>query len=195
MVLRLRQITSSCLLVFNSCLELLEREDFEKLNQITAADQEGNDDGVELLLHLRHVLRQSKDSQTLEGGISNSVLTDCETVAVGAVDVGQSAEGEVGRKHGLSFRFQKYLDAIKGSSEWEDAKARAVCCGWSVYHGPCLATLTDLSQPTATREPVCHQLLTHFLLKLPGRPAAPCGTERTRLVSTIRRRHPIFETY
>ncbi|KAK5165240.1 uncharacterized protein LTR77_009338 [Saxophila tyrrhenica] len=164
MVLRLRQITASVLLVFDSCLDLFEREDFEKLNQITASEIEGHDDGVALLLHLRHILRLSKSSEVIEGGISGSVMlqSEVEALPIGQIDFSGHSEGdETGGGHGLSFRFQKYLDKWKTTDAWEKCKDRAVCCGCrqppdnpyvtSCSHIYCLACLEDLTHLAARR--------------------------------------------
>lgn len=107
LILRLRQLTSSVLLVFDSCMDLLEREDLEKLNRIAAYELDHHDAGMDTLLHLRRVLRLSKKSENIEGGISGAVFTTSETLPMGVVDVGQRAEGETGGTHGLSFHFEK----------------------------------------------------------------------------------------
>jgi SNF2 family DNA or RNA helicase len=161
MVLRLRQICASVLLIFESCLPLLEREDFEKLNSITTGEDDMSEEGVALLLHLRNVLRNNNGADSIEGGITGSVLTENEAVATGVVDIDQNIEGESGGKHGTSYRFRKYLEAFRKSDGWEDVVAKTLCCGCrsppyepyvtSCSHIFCHGCLKDLQSLAARR--------------------------------------------
>ncbi|KAF2772880.1 P-loop containing nucleoside triphosphate hydrolase protein [Teratosphaeria nubilosa] len=57
MILRLRQLCSSLLLIQDTLADLLEVEDFEKLNRITEESEESTtDEGASLLIHLRTIL-------------------------------------------------------------------------------------------------------------------------------------------
>ncbi|KAK3684392.1 hypothetical protein LTR37_020327 [Vermiconidia calcicola] len=157
MILRLRQICAHPLLVFSSCLDLLEREDFEKLNAITASEDESTGEGASLLTHLRHVLKANADSETIEGGISSAVLTENSATFVDIDD----AQDDTGGNHGQSFKFRKYLDVYKHTDKWEEVKDKSQCCGCrklpedpyvtSCDHIYCLKCLIDLQHLSARR--------------------------------------------
>jgi hypothetical protein len=128
MILRLRQICGHILLVQGTVMDLLEREDFEKLNKITETEDEMSEEGADLLVHLRNVLKHNLGVKTIEGGIQGAVISENETVPVGVVDE-QNPEGQVGGKHGLSFRFRKYLDSLVNSEQWGVIAERTLCSG------------------------------------------------------------------
>ena len=161
MVLRLRQMTASVLLILDPCFPLLEREDFEKLNSITAHEDEAAGEGVQLLLHLRNVIKEGKNSESIEGGISASVLTENNAVNTGVIGFGPSQTGETGGRHGNSYRIRKYLDKFRETDTWEEAKERSQCVGCrsqpedpyvtSCSHIYCYTCLVDLQHLAAAR--------------------------------------------
>ncbi|KAK6392827.1 hypothetical protein LTR65_002908 [Meristemomyces frigidus] len=159
MILRLRQICSHILLVQGTVTDLLTREDFEKLNSLTASEEENSDEGASLLVHLRNVLKNNRGT-SVEGGLSGAVIAESEIVETDLVDVVDS-EGQTGGKHGLSYRFRKYLDSLVSSEHWEAITQRCLCTGCrqppkdphvtSCFHIYCYACLTDLQHFAARR--------------------------------------------
>lgn len=132
----------------------------ERLNVITANEDDMSEEGRDLLIHLRHVIAESRDAETIEGGISGSVLTENAQHATGVVDV-ERTEGETGGKHGTSFRFRKYLDTFRRSEGWTEVVERSKCngCGNPPYepyvtscsHIYCHGCLKDLMRLSSRR--------------------------------------------
>lgn len=160
MILRLRQLCSHPLLIQGSICDLLEREDFEKLNNITQGEEDSSEEGAALLVHLRNVLTSNVGVKQIEGGIGSGIVTENEALATGVVDIG-STTGETGRAHGVRFPFRKYLDHIKNSDAWDAIVDRTVCCGCcqqpedpyitSCFHIFCHSCLRDLQHLAARR--------------------------------------------
>ena len=110
--------------------KLLTDEDFEKLNAITADEDDSSDEGASLLVHLRNVLKRYAGSKTIEGGLQGAVITEHETIPMGAIEAEYlDPNGQVGGKHGLSFRFRKYLQKMGENEQWEVIRQRALCSG------------------------------------------------------------------
>ncbi|KAK5748859.1 hypothetical protein LTS12_021097 [Elasticomyces elasticus] len=160
MILRLRQICSHILLVQGPMCDLLEREDYEKLNSITQAEHEGNDEGANLLIHLRRVLKNNMSVKSIHGGMQGAVISEGESVPMDLIDA-EGAETETGGKHGLDFHFKKYLNSLAKSNQWESIKQRSICSGCkqppndpvvtSCFHIYCSTCLTDLQHYSARR--------------------------------------------
>ncbi|KAK3619865.1 hypothetical protein LTR56_023759 [Elasticomyces elasticus] len=160
MILRLRQICSHLLLVQGPMCDLLEREDYEKLNSITQAEHDGNDEGANLLIHLRRVLKSNMSVKSIHGGMQGAVISEGESVPMDLVDA-EGAETETGGKHGLDFHFKKYLNVLAKSNQWEAIKQRSICSGCkqppndpvvtSCFHIYCSTCLTDLQHYSARR--------------------------------------------
>ncbi|KAK5730743.1 hypothetical protein LTR15_000681 [Elasticomyces elasticus] len=160
MILRLRQICSHILLVQGPMCDLLEREDYEKLNSITQAEHEGNDEGANLLIHLRRVLKSNMSVKSIHGGMQGAVISEGESVPMDLIDA-EGAETETGGKHGLDFHFKKYLNVLAKSEAWESIKQRTICSGCkqppndpvvtSCFHIYCSTCLTDLQHYSARR--------------------------------------------
>ena len=158
MILRLRQLCSHVLLIQGTIVDLLEREDFEKLNTLTQQEEDYSEEGRALLIHLRNVLRDNKGVKTIEGGLGTSVLTQHESLPTGIVDIG-STDDSIGGKHGLSFRFRRYLTSLINSEQWDAIIQRTLCCGCrqppqdpsitSCFHIYCEACLRDLQHLAA----------------------------------------------
>lgn len=70
-------------------------------------------------------------------------------------------EGGTGEKHGIFFRFRKYLDTLLKSEHWEAIKQRTKCCACrqppkdpqvtSCFHIYCMPCLNDLQHVAASR--------------------------------------------
>lgn len=127
LILRLRQLCGHVLLLGGKLLEILVREDFEKLNRLANAEEEEvGDEGAALLVHLRTALSSKNNTISTVEGADGATLSETQIVATGTVDIG-NVEGEIGRGHGLSFRFSKYLRALAKSEHWQDVTDRMTC--------------------------------------------------------------------
>lgn len=163
LILRLRQLCAHPLMISDTCLDLLERSDYEQLNKITAAEENYTDEGAALLVHLRQVLRESLDKEN-DGDASRSAVVmqqnEGESFATGLVDV-YGDEEDVGNAFGLNYRFRRFLDDYKHSQHWETMVERMTCCGcrqkpfepWltSCLHIYCHACLMELSHYSAKK--------------------------------------------
>ena len=111
--------------------DLLEREDFEALNHLTADEEKLSTEGTSVLISLRNVLKvhnQVKNAQEHELG-ENVFETESRLIdLVNFADV----KGEHGRNHGLAFRFRRHLNTLRESKQWEALVARSTCCGCSL---------------------------------------------------------------
>ncbi|KAK5741929.1 hypothetical protein LTR17_003677 [Elasticomyces elasticus] len=160
MILRLRQICSHILLIQGPMCDLLEREDFEKLNSITQAEDEGNDEGANLLIHLRNVLKNNISVKAIHGGMQGAVISEGESVPMDLIDA-EGAKVKTGGKHGLDFHFKKYLQVLASGEHWEAIKERTICSGCkqppsnpvvtSCFHIYCDTCITDLQHYAARR--------------------------------------------
>lgn len=131
MITRLRQLTSHILLAQGTITDLLEREDFERLYKLSSNDL--SEESEALLTHLRVKLKDGAEKQvdSREGAM---ILTETETETVQTVpnyragyDVGAEA---IGKKHGLKYKFGRYLDDLLASEEsWDAITSRTLCCG------------------------------------------------------------------
>lgn len=141
-------------------VDLLEREDFEKLNKITESEEEMSEEGASLLVHLRNVLRSDKGVKSIDGGVSGAIISENSTVPTGLVDA-EDPLGQTGGKHGLSFRFRKYLNSLVSSEHWDAITQRCLCSGCrqvpsdpqvtSCFHIYCKTCLDDLAHLAARR--------------------------------------------
>lgn len=102
LILRLRQLCAHILMLGDSCLDLLERSDYEQLNKITESEGQMTDEGAMLLVHLRQVLRSSVDvKKDVDASLSTAVMQEQESeyFATGLVGIFGDEE-DVGKKHG-----------------------------------------------------------------------------------------------
>ncbi|KAK5160796.1 hypothetical protein LTS14_001809 [Recurvomyces mirabilis] len=163
MILRLRQICAHILLIQSTIQDLLTREDFEKLNSITCANEdEFSDDGALVLIHLRAILKKHKGARTVEGGLQGAVIGETETVPMDVLYAeNEDPSGLVGGKHGQSFRFRKYMRSLEAPEQWGAIKERSTCAGCrqapedaqltSCNHIYCKKCLQDLQHHAARR--------------------------------------------
>jgi SNF2 family DNA or RNA helicase len=134
MMLRLRQLCSHILLLQDTIIDLLTREDFEKLNSLCKRKVSA-DDGASILLHLRHVLANSLEASAEGGGTdtveagaaSATVIPVTETMPMGTTAFADAVEDAAGGKHGKSYNFSKYLRELAGSAAYSTIQARSTC--------------------------------------------------------------------
>jgi hypothetical protein len=126
MLLRLRQLTAHVLLVQGPIMDLLEREDFERLWTLSSDDL--SDESRQLLNHLREKLKANPNAKSLDAREGATIVTETETVPNHVLG---SEEGErgVGESHGLTYRFGRYLKKFLDSDSWEAIASRTLCCG------------------------------------------------------------------
>lgn len=117
MILRLRQLTAHCLIIQDTITDILEREDFEKLNNLVANEGEWDEEGKVLLMHLKQILAANRGRKNMKGS-GGTTLTENDVVATDLVDMESMEDAALGGKHGLSFRFKRYLDDLKKSEQW-----------------------------------------------------------------------------
>jgi SNF2 family DNA or RNA helicase len=129
LILRLRQLCAHSLMIGQTCLDLLEREDYERLNALTSSEDTITDDGAALLVHLRQVLRDSVNVKEVDA--TSSIFmnhNEREAYATGLVDV-YCDEEQIGNAFGLNFRFKRFLDDYKHSEHFDSMQERTTCCG------------------------------------------------------------------
>jgi hypothetical protein len=162
MVIRLRQMCAHVMIISNTCLDLLEREDFELLNTLTQNEDEQTEEGRSLLIHLKNVLRSEVGikNEVVEAGTGSTVMQENETLATGVVDW-QGHEENVGGNHGQNYRFRRHLEDFRHTDLWDEMAKRATCCGCrqqprdphitSCFHIYCHTCLKDLQHLAARR--------------------------------------------
>ncbi|KAI7223161.1 hypothetical protein KC333_g604 [Hortaea werneckii] len=160
LILRLRQLCSHPLLIQGPITDLLEREDFEKLNRITADEDDNQDQGASLLFHLRQVLKNNTGVNDLNSDLKGAIVSE-DRVAVVDVTNYDDITDQTGSKHGVKYKLQKYLNHLKSSDHWDAIKQRCLCTGCrqtpenpfvtSCFHIYCHSCLTDLQHMAARR--------------------------------------------
>jgi SNF2 family DNA or RNA helicase len=158
MLLRLRQLTSHVLLVQGTITDLLEREDFERLHKIAADDL--SEESEVLLTHLREKLKNSAGVPRVDGREGATIVTETETIPNHRTgyDAGLHA---LGGKHGLTYKFDRYLDELLNSESWEAIASRTLCCACrqppldpmvtTCFHVYCCSCLEDMQHSFARR--------------------------------------------
>lgn len=158
MLLRLRQLCSHILLIQGTMVDLLEREDFERLREISSEDL--NEESEALLAHLQQKMRNNTSVKEFEATDGNIVLTESETVPMHQIDV-NTGNADLGGSHGLSYNFGRYLQSLQESEAFEAICERTLCCGCrqppqdpqvtSCFHIYCHTCLMDLQSSFARR--------------------------------------------
>jgi len=126
MILRLRQLTAHVLLVQGTIMDLLEREDFERLWTISFDDL--SDESRALLIHLREKLKVNPHATSLDAREGATIVTETETVPNHALGF-EEGEQPVGESHGLTYKFGRYLKSLMDSDSFEAIASRTLCCG------------------------------------------------------------------
>lgn len=174
MLLRLRQICSHVLMIQGTIFDLLEREDFEELNHLTADEEKLSSEGASLIYALRKAAKAHVEAKA-EGDheIGQNVI-EMETTPIDVLPFGQ-IEGEYGQSHGLTYRFRKYLKTLRKSEQWDAIVERSLCCAchqkpydpyvtdcWHIY---CKEHLEDISRYAAMQgkdQAACTECGTYF---------------------------------
>lgn len=132
MITRLRQLCDHPLIIEDTLLELIERSDFEQLLKLSQSEEQMGDEGASTIVHLRRVLKANASNGIIKDGSKGAVIGEHETVATALVDINET-EGHTGGKHGLTFRFKRFLKNIMTDSgeAWDAIKQRSKClsCG------------------------------------------------------------------
>ena len=161
MVIRLRQMCAHILIISSTCLDLLEREDFELLNDLAQKEEDDDSDQASLLVHLKNVLRSEVGLQkeVIDASTGSTVLQQ-ETTATGTANY-QGHEESVGGSFGRTFRFQQYLDDFQHTDVYNAMGDRQACSGCrqkprdpvitSCFHIYCRTCIKDLQHDAARR--------------------------------------------
>lgn len=124
MLLRLRQICSHVLLIQGTILDLLEREDFEKLDGITRETGHSKEQ-KEVLEHLSLMLAAHIASSANQA--PDASARDVDAVPGGFNNIERTAPN-LGKKHGKTYDFHKYLDSAAQTGAMDAINARTKCC-------------------------------------------------------------------
>lgn len=177
MLLRLRQICCHVLLIQGTIMDLLEREDYQKLDDITREFEGHSEDSDNVLKHLRTMLEvhkiAAKDGEDPEVSVAG---VDVDVVPGLSNTIG-GPELSLGKNHGKSYPFQKYLTTVAQSEQMAEVEARMTCC-WCgekpdmaqskiQVHGSFTTSLTHFS----------HLLPSHLLQTLHEKNAARCSSQ------------------
>ncbi|KAI6861693.1 hypothetical protein KC338_g6497 [Hortaea werneckii] len=160
LILRLRQLCSHPLLIQGPITDLLEREDFEKLNRISANEDDSQDQGASLLYHLRQVLKNNTGVNDMNSDLKGAIISEDRIAAVDVTNYDDITD-QIGNKHGVKYKFRKYLDHLQRSDHWNAIDQRCLCTGCrqkpenpfvtSCFHIYCHSCLTDLQHMAARR--------------------------------------------
>ncbi|SMR58591.1 unnamed protein product [Zymoseptoria tritici ST99CH_1E4] len=128
MLLRLRQLCAHPLLIQDTILDLLEREDFEKLNQITEDTSDDSEETTGILSHLKHVLQDHVRAkyQDERPGHGQGQLEEL-TVVPGGVFESEGMSTDLGGKHGRNYQFHRLMKALRDSEQWDAINERKRC--------------------------------------------------------------------
>lgn len=158
MLLRLRQLCSHILLIQGTILDLLEREDFERLREISTEDL--SEETETLLAHLQEKMRSSASTKDFEATDGNVLLTETETAPIDQTRF-DPLSGNLGGRHGLTYNFGRYLKSLHESEAYEAICERTLCSGCrqpphdplvtSCFHIFCANCLADLQTSFARR--------------------------------------------
>ena len=114
MILRLRQLTAHPLMIQGTMLDVLEREDLEQLNELTQNELAYGQEGAVLIEQLKNILARDRNLRTdaahekneaTRGNLEGPTEADLASQSLGPT-------GDVGRKHGLKYMFNKYIDKL-----------------------------------------------------------------------------------
>lgn len=123
MLLRLRQLCSHVLLIQQTLVDLLEREDFEKLWTICSLDL--SDETQELLQYLHHSMSRDTNGERTDS-TDDKKITETETVPIGRLAFDSLAD-DLGGVHGLTYNFSRYLNGLRNSEVFDEITRRTRC--------------------------------------------------------------------
>lgn len=133
MILRLRQLTAHPLMIQVAFRNCIEREDYEKLQEIVDSQEWQRNDGNHIIASLRKILAMEKEPQpvsehdpppVLPDGMDEETTIEGPTHVVRAEDHKDIGKGEA---HGKNMRFAPYLDLIKASGTWTRMNRTMIC--------------------------------------------------------------------
>ncbi|TKA37012.1 hypothetical protein B0A54_11376 [Friedmanniomyces endolithicus] len=128
LILRLRQLCSHPFLIQGPICDILNQEDFEKLNGIITDEDDNLEEGKNLLLHLRYMLAQKIAVESVQGGMQgqqSAVVSEDVAVPMDLIDA-EGMEENTGGKFGEAIHFKKYLKSLAKSGKWVEIKERSV---------------------------------------------------------------------
>lgn len=175
MLLRLRQLTSHVLLVQGTITDLLEREDFERLYKIASDDL--SEESEALLTHLREKLKENGGTPRVDGREGATIVTETESIPNHRTGYDAGLH-DVGGKHGLTYKFDRYLESLLNSESWDAIASRALCCG-------CRQPPLD-PMVTSCFHVYCHTVFIQSDNPLPSRITLMTSTVPTRLATEFR---------
>ncbi|KAF2143698.1 uncharacterized protein K452DRAFT_325644 [Aplosporella prunicola CBS 121167] len=159
MLLRLRQLTGHILLVESTMQDILDKSDHELIRQLAEDEANFEDERSAQMLQLRKLLKASA-SQPAQGQQQmppDTPQQQAQQDQLALID----ADKEVGRQHGLTYNFGKYLETLREGQKLEDLKARSLCASCrqvpakafvtSCYHIYCMECLETLQHQAASR--------------------------------------------
>lgn len=158
MLLRLRQLCSNILLIQDTMIDLLEREDYERLREIATEDL--SEETEVLLAHLLQKMRDNSGAKEFETRDGNMVVTETETAPIDQTRF-DPAGGALGGSHGLTYNFGQYPGSLRNSDAYAAICERTLCSGCrhppldpyvtSCFHVFCYNCITDLQTSSARR--------------------------------------------
>lgn len=173
MILRLRQLCAHTLLIQGTIVDLLQREDFEKLNALCERETE-NGANTSVLLQLRRAIADSvaKELDTVEAGAGGvgTTIEATETAPILAMDQDNSNTDDAGGRHGLTYNFGKYIKDLADSGQFEAIEDRSRCCAcrkapdnphvtscYHIYCWDCVKELQHYAARTGKENASCHE--------------------------------------
>lgn len=161
MMLKLRMLTGHILMVQDTLKELLVAADIEALWRLTAKEVEtsGDKPNTNALLQLKKMLTEkAKARKERTGQASTQDPTPEAEDGAGEEDDNDDAGGSFG----LTFKFRKFLRALKESRVWPELHSRSICSKCrsipdspyvtSCFHVYCKECLTAMAYESSQQE-------------------------------------------
>lgn len=138
-------------------MDLLEREDFEKLRTISSVDL--SDESESLLQYLQQKMSTDAGMKRHDSK-DDMIITESETAPIDRFAF-DGAHGDLGGTHGLNYDFARYLDRLRDSDAYEEICRRTRCAGCkqppldpmvtSCHHVYCRRCLNDIQASSSRR--------------------------------------------
>lgn len=130
MLLRLRQMTGNMLMVEVVMKDLLEREDHEKIRELTEIEVPRRDHRRAQLIELRRLLsvlpeEEDPDEEYKDEGTPATTHREA-TPDTGLMNVPEDRIS-IGGAHGRTFNFAKYLKDLRKGKQWDEVAERTIC--------------------------------------------------------------------